>query len=139
MRDEMVGLRPTLPVDWTTMKKFLKKLQYGARVVLSRGGGQEETVALPGREVIVRRGGDGPPLVYLHSALGEGALWLPFMAKWAKTHNVFVPLHPGFGQSGGFERIDTIDDMAFHYVELFDALGLDEFILGGHSLGGWIA
>src|SRR5260370_38581059 len=29
--------------------------------------------------------------------------------------------------------------MAFHYVELFDALGLDEVILGGVSLGGWIA
>ena len=29
--------------------------------------------------------------------------------------------------------------MAFHYVELFDALGLEEVILGGVSLGGWIA
>ena len=29
--------------------------------------------------------------------------------------------------------------MAFHYVELFDALGLGEVILGGVSLGGWIA
>jgi pimeloyl-ACP methyl ester carboxylesterase len=121
------------------MKQFLKKLPFGARVILSRGGGEEETVSLPGRDVVVRRGGDGPPLVYLHSALGEGTLWLPFMAKFAKSHNVFVPLHPGFGQSGGFDRIDSIDDMVFHYVELFDALGLDSFVLGGHSLGGWIA
>ena len=29
--------------------------------------------------------------------------------------------------------------MAFHYVELFDALRLGEVILGGVSLGGWIA
>jgi pimeloyl-ACP methyl ester carboxylesterase len=29
--------------------------------------------------------------------------------------------------------------MAFHYIELLDALGLDEVILGGVSLGGWIA
>jgi pimeloyl-ACP methyl ester carboxylesterase len=50
-----------------------------------------------------------------------------------------VPTHPGFGKSGGFEQIDTIEDMAFHYVELFDALGLDEICLGGVSLGGWIA
>jgi len=29
--------------------------------------------------------------------------------------------------------------MAFHYLELFDALGLEEVVLGGVSLGGWIA
>jgi pimeloyl-ACP methyl ester carboxylesterase len=50
-----------------------------------------------------------------------------------------VPSHPGFHQSGGFDQIDTVEDMAFHYVELLDALGLDEVILGGVSLGGWIA
>jgi len=121
------------------MKAFLKKLHFGARVMLSRGGGLEETVPLPGRDIIVRHGGEGPPFVYLHSAMGEGMTWLPFMQSWAKSHDVFVPLHPGFGASGGFDRIDSIDDMVYHYAELFDALGLDDFILGGHSLGGWIA
>jgi len=52
---------------------------------------------------------------------------------------VLVPTHPGFGKSGGFDEIDNIADMAFHYVELFDALGLEEVVLGGASLGGWIA
>jgi pimeloyl-ACP methyl ester carboxylesterase len=66
-------------------------------------------------------------------------MWLPFMQTWAKQFRVLVPTHPGFGHSGGFDQIDTIEDMAFHYVELFDALGLDEVILGGASLGGWIA
>lgn len=121
------------------MKRFLNKLRFAARVVLSRGGGEENVVSLPGRDVVVRRGGDGPPFVYLHSALGEGQMWLPFMSAWAKTHDLYVPIHPGFGASGGLDRIDSIDDMVFHYAELFDALGLDDFILGGHSLGGWIA
>ena len=84
-------------------------------------------------------GGDGPPFVYLHSTLGESFRWLPFYQAWAKQFRVLVPTHPGFGKSGGFDQIDTIEDMAFHYVELFDALGLDEVILGGVSLGGWIA
>jgi pimeloyl-ACP methyl ester carboxylesterase len=48
-------------------------------------------------------------------------------------------LHPGFGQSGGFEQMDTIEDFAFHYIEMFDELGLEQVILGGVSLGGWIA
>ncbi len=69
----------------------------------------------------------------------ESLRWLPFHDTWAKDFTVYVPTHPGFGRSGGFDEITSIEDMAFHYVELFDALGLDEVILGGVSLGGWIA
>src|SRR6185369_4950479 len=57
------------------MKTFLKKLQYGARTMLAQRGGEAEKVSLPGRDVIVRHGGDGPPFVYLHSSLGEGSMW----------------------------------------------------------------
>ena len=121
------------------MFETLKKLKYGARVLLSRGGGQPETVSLDGRPVVLMHGGTGTPFVYLHSTLGESFQWFPFYQAWAKEFRVLVPTHPGFGQSGGFDQIDSIEDLAFHYVELFDALGLEEVILGGVSLGGWIA
>ena len=117
----------------------LKKLKYGARVLLSRGNGQAETVEFGARSAIVRHAGDGAPFVYLHSTLGESSTWLPFHQSWSKHFKVFAPTHPGFGKSTGFDQIDTIEDMAFHYIELFDALGLDEILLGGVSLGGWIA
>jgi pimeloyl-ACP methyl ester carboxylesterase len=121
------------------MFEKLKKLKYGVRVLLSRGGGQPETIDVAGRSTVLMHGGDGPPFVYLHSTLGEAYMWLPFYQSWAKQFRVLVPTHPGFGKSGGFDQIDTIEDMAFHYVELFDALGLEEVCLGGVSLGGWIA
>jgi pimeloyl-ACP methyl ester carboxylesterase len=121
------------------MFETFKKLKYGARVLLSRGSGQPETIDVAGRATVVRHAGEGVPFVYLHSTLGESLMWLPFFQTWAKQFRVLVPTHPGFGQSGGFDQIDTIEDMAFHYVELFDALGLEEIVLGGVSLGGWIA
>lgn len=121
------------------MFEALKKLKYGARVLLSRSGGQPETVDLHGRPTVILHGGQGTPFVYLHSTLGEAVLWLPFYQSWAKSFRVLVPTHPGFGQSGGFDQVERIEDMAFHYVELFDALGLEEINLGGVSLGGWIA
>jgi pimeloyl-ACP methyl ester carboxylesterase len=121
------------------MLDALRKLRYAARVLLSRKGGEPETITVNGRPTVLMHGGNGPPFVYLHSTLGESFRWLPFYETWAKHFTVFVPTHPGFGQSGGFEQISSIEDMAFHYVELFDALGLDEVILGGVSLGGWIA
>jgi pimeloyl-ACP methyl ester carboxylesterase len=121
------------------MLKLFKKLKYGARVLLSKGGGQPETIAVAGQPTVLMHAGEGTPFVYLHSTLGESFMWLPFYQAWSKQFRVLVPTHPGFGQSGGFDRIDTIEDMAFHYVEMFDALGLEEVILGGASLGGWIA
>ena len=116
-----------------------KKLKYGARVLLSAKGGEAETIDVRGRFTVIMHGGDGPAFVYLHSTLGESFRWFPFYQTWSKQFSVYVPTHPGFGKSGGFDQIDTIEDMAFHYVELFDALGLGEIILGGVSLGGWIA
>jgi pimeloyl-ACP methyl ester carboxylesterase len=117
----------------------LRKLKYGARVLLSRSGGQPETIDVAGKPTVLMHAGDGAPFVYLHSALGETVMWLPYFQTWSKEFRVLVPTHPGFGKSGGFEQIDTIEDMAFHYVELFDALGIDEAVVGGVSLGGWIA
>jgi pimeloyl-ACP methyl ester carboxylesterase len=117
----------------------LKKLKFGARVLLARSGGQSETIQVAGKSVAIRHAGEGTPFIYLHSTLGEASMWLPFMQSWSKHFRVIVPTHPGFGKSGGFDEIDGIEDMAFHYAELFDELGLDEIILGGVSLGGWIA
>jgi pimeloyl-ACP methyl ester carboxylesterase len=121
------------------MFRTLKKLTYAARVFLARNGGEAETIDVAGRPTVILSGGDGPPFVYLHSTLGESFRWLPFHQGFARQFSVYAPTHPGFGNSGGFDTIDTIEDMAFHYVELFDALGLDDVILGGVSLGGWIA
>jgi pimeloyl-ACP methyl ester carboxylesterase len=121
------------------MFERLKKLKYAARVLLSRSGGQPETIDLAGRPTVLLHAGEGTPFVYLHSTLGESALWLPFYQAWSRQFRVLVPTHPGFGKSGGFDDIDTIEDMAFHYIELFDALGFEEVLLGGVSLGGWIA
>jgi pimeloyl-ACP methyl ester carboxylesterase len=121
------------------MFETLKKLTYGARVLLSRKGGPPQALDLHGRRVMVMQGGEGPAFVYLHSSLGEALRWLPFLDRWASDFTVLVPTHPGFGESEGFDQIDTIEDLAFHYVELFDALGLEQVILGGVSLGGWIA
>src|SRR5947207_10090483 len=128
-------LMPTEDVMFQAFKKW----KYAARVLLSRGGGQPETIDVAGRPTVIMHAGDGPPLVYLHSTLGESFMWLPFYQTWAKKFRTLVPTHPGFGKSGGFDQIDTIEDMAFHYIELFDALGLDEVCLGGVSIGGWIA
>src|SRR5262249_1931665 len=129
----------TKSARYVSMFQRLKQLRYKARVLLSRSGGPPELIDVNGRPTALMHAGEGTPFVYLHSTLGESFRWLPPYEKWAKQFRVLVPTHAGLGKSGGFEQIETLEDMAFHYVELFDTLGLDEVILGGVSLGGWIA
>lgn len=98
-----------------------------------------ETTALDvaGKKTQLTVGGSGPPLLYLHSAGGE-VDWSPMHAALAKHFRVYVPAHPGFGDSKGLEQVRDIADYAWHYVDLLAALQLTNVPIIGFSLGGWI-
>ncbi|HKV37571.1 MAG TPA: alpha/beta hydrolase [Blastocatellia bacterium] len=115
----------------------MKQLQYGLKI-LSDSKEHTRLVELGGHKVQIMEGGEGEPLLYLHSALGEN-LWLPFHTKLAEKFRVIAPAHPGFAQSEGLEDIDNMEDIVFHYLDLMDHLGLNSVNIAGVSLGGWIA
>ncbi len=91
-----------------------------------------------GKKTQLTVGGEGPPLLYLHSAGGETD-WLPFHELLAAKYQVFLPAHPGFALSGGLEQIKDIQDMAWHYVDLFEQRGWKQIPVVGFSLGAWLA
>jgi pimeloyl-ACP methyl ester carboxylesterase len=97
-----------------------------------------ETIQLNGYPVQLLRGGQGPALLYLHSAAGEVDLF-PFHEQLMKHFTLYAAAHPGFGGSEGLDRVDSIEDVVFHYTDLLDFLGLDRVKVVGVSLGGWIA
>jgi pimeloyl-ACP methyl ester carboxylesterase len=84
------------------------------------------------------RAGSGPPLLYLHGA-GAGGRWLGFQQTLAEGFDVIAPTHPGHGGAPPAEWVEHISDLAFHYLDLIDTLGLPQVHLVGASLGGWIA
>ena len=100
--------------------------------------GTTSFVEVQGKKIQLTVGGDGPPLLYLHSAGGE-ADWLPFHERLAKHFKVYVPAHPGFALSTGLEGIRDINDLAWHYVDFCEQLGLSHLPVVGFSLGGWLA
>jgi pimeloyl-ACP methyl ester carboxylesterase len=98
----------------------------------------DETIDVRGVRTHLLRGGDGPPLLYLHGA-APSAVWLPVHERLAERFTLFAPDHPGFGLSDRPEWLTGIDDVVLHYADLLATLGLERPILVGHSLGGWIA
>ncbi len=91
---------------------------------------------IAGKKTQLTIGGDGPPLLYLHSASGETE-WMPFHAELAKHFTVYLPAHPGFADSKGLEQTRDIYDLAWHYVDLIQELKLGPVPIVGFSLGGW--
>jgi pimeloyl-ACP methyl ester carboxylesterase len=84
------------------------------------------------------RDGSGPPLLFLHGA-GGGGRWLTFQQRLAERFDVLAPSHPGHAGSPAAEWIEHVSDLAFHYLDLLDTLGLERVHLAGASFGGWIA
>jgi pimeloyl-ACP methyl ester carboxylesterase len=83
-------------------------------------------------------GGAGEPTFYLHSVIGE-TMWLPFCEELSAHVELFLPTHPGYGTSEGFSGLSSVEDLVYHYLDLFDELDLAAVNLVGCSLGGWIA
>lgn len=93
---------------------------------------------IAGKKTQLTIGGEGPPLLYLHSAGGETE-WMPFHELLAQRFTVYLPAHPGFADSKGLEEVRDIYDYAWHYVDLLHELNLGPVPIVGFSLGGWTA
>jgi pimeloyl-ACP methyl ester carboxylesterase len=98
----------------------------------------EQMLELRGTRIRVLRGGSGPPLLFLHGASGHTG-WLAFLDVLSQRFDVIVPEHPGFGASEDPPWLDKVADLAYHYLDLIEHLGLERVHLVGTSLGGWIS
>ncbi|MCV9940671.1 alpha/beta hydrolase [Boseaceae bacterium BT-24-1] len=90
-----------------------------------------------GTKTVVYSIGSGDPVVFLHG--GATFPGFEFARSWATDRKVIIPHHPGFGESGDDEKINSVHDYVLHYLDLFDQLKLERFDLAGHSFGAWIA
>ncbi len=83
--------------------------------------------------------GEGPPLVLLH-ALGESALdWRWVLPALARTHRVYAPDLPGFGDSAKPASDYSPAFFARFVTAYLDELGAERAAVVGNSLGGLAA
>jgi pimeloyl-ACP methyl ester carboxylesterase len=98
----------------------------------------DHSIEVDGCRTHYRRGGKGPPLLFLHGASGAPVV-LPFMEKLAQRFDVLVPDAPGYGQSDEPEWLENIHDVAYFYLDFLNRLELERAVIVGSSMGGWMA
>ena len=96
----------------------------GLQVTIDERG---DAAAVPGAAVLLLHSGAGPrSIAGLAAALSEHAY-------------VVTPTHPGFDGTPRVPWLDSAADLADAYLDLLEKLGLDQVMVIGNSVGGWVA
>jgi pimeloyl-ACP methyl ester carboxylesterase len=90
-------------------------------------------------DLAYREMGSGRPLVLLHAFPLSSAMWLPQREGLGGLCRVITPDQRGFGGSPLGEDAPSLDACADDVAALLDKLDLDRVVLGGLSMGGYVA
>ena len=83
---------------------------------------------------------DGPPIILLHGSNSSLHTWEPLVERLSKDYRIVTLDLPGHGLTGGTPDKDySASGMAAAIDVVAAKLGLEHFILGGNSMGGWVA
>jgi 3-oxoadipate enol-lactonase len=84
--------------------------------------------------------GAGKPVVLLHAFPLTGKMWQPQIETLVQAGcRVITPDFRGFGENDNFADINTMEDLANDVGELLDNLEIEKAIIGGLSMGGYVA
>jgi 3-oxoadipate enol-lactonase len=86
-------------------------------------------------------GSGEPALVLLHGFPLHAGMWAPQVEQLSSTHRVIAPDFLGFGGSDAPESMYRYTMLGFAdlVAGLLDHLGLERVVLGGLSMGGYVA
>lgn len=83
--------------------------------------------------------GRGKPLVLLHGYPFNRSLWNEQVAALSNSYRVIAPDLRGFGETDASRERATMDRMARDVAELLDHLQIARAVVGGLSMGGYVA
>ncbi|HSO55821.1 MAG TPA: alpha/beta fold hydrolase [Actinomycetes bacterium] len=96
----------------------------------------ERRLRVAGVSTAVLEGGDGPPVVLLHSSGEFAALWMRVIPNLVTTHRVVAPDLPGHGASEVTDGRLDVDQMVRWLDALIERTCPSPPTLVGHGLGG---
>ncbi len=83
--------------------------------------------------------GSGDPVVLLHAFPLNGRMWEPQLEALSATRRIIAPDYPGFGRSPHAPAQPDVGYYAKSVGNLLDHLELEQVVLGGISMGGYVA
>jgi pimeloyl-ACP methyl ester carboxylesterase len=98
----------------------------------------EETIHVGGIDLVLVRGGSGPPVLMLHDELGYPG-WMQWNEALALEREILIPLQPGFGKTPRLEWLRSYRDLAGFYTRMLREIGLTPIDVIGFSAGGFVA
>ena len=90
-------------------------------------------------KVAFRDEGQGIPVVFLHGYLESSEIWRSFTNGLAGQGRMISIDLPGHGESGVAGEVHTMEFMADMVNHVLDRLVVEQCILVGHSMGGYVA
>jgi pimeloyl-ACP methyl ester carboxylesterase len=96
-------------------------------------------VELEGVTLEVEDHGEGVPVVLLHGFPLSSEMWTPIRTAVEQAARLITPDLRGFGASDKPQGSYTMTTLADDILRLADRLRLEQFVLGGHSMGGYVA
>jgi pimeloyl-ACP methyl ester carboxylesterase len=98
----------------------------------------EQVVRVDGVQIVYRRVGEGPPLVFVHGAAEDGRVWQPQLAVLADEFTVVAWDEPGAGRSSDLPADFGMADYARCLAAVIEGLALGPAHVAGLSWGGTI-
>lgn len=83
--------------------------------------------------------GSGIPMILLHAFPLNRSMWMPQVEELSKDFQIITTDFRGFGESQSTDEPYTMDLLAEDIYGLLKHLTINEFILGGLSMGGYVA
>jgi len=112
---------------------------------------QESQIEINGLQVYYKAAGEGQPILILHGWRSSSSSWVKVQEMLGeKGYQVIVPDLPGFGKTpppppkasarqGAPKEVWGVEEYADFVNQFVEQLGLEKFVLAGHSFGGQIA
>lgn len=102
---------------------------------------KHKTITFEGREIHYREEGreHRDTVVLLHGFLQNLAVWSSYTLTYMHSMHVVAIDLPGHGYSATYSDVHTMDFMANAVKTVLDKIGVEQCVIVGHSMGGYVA